>query len=277
MGRSSQPLVEGTPWPVYPIPAACIKNSGGRLCANAASAAGPPSPWKPSAPASHPVEAGTLWKSEWARRRGINDDALFTRPRTFECPEESSLESDKVYSWCLCGIEIVMVSNFYLLHMGLLSKRGPGQAMGVQGHPLPHQLPFLYLHKPCSGTLHVMKPIPKLCSHSIFCILKGVSQIKCIIIYVCTSINRGSNYSSVNVWFGTMSGLRLWMAPEFWAMMKANLLVPGCSLMKPHSLCRGFLFSACEALNLRIKNTLLNCWSHMKPLWPEMWSIKQWR
>jgi len=43
--------------------------------------------------------------------------------------------------------------------------------------------------------------------------------------------------------------------PEFWAMIKATLLVPGWSLMNPHSLWRGLLLSAWNALNLRKKFT----------------------
>lgn len=41
-------------------------------------------------------------------------------------------------------------------------------------------------------------------------------------------------------------------SPEFWAMIKATLFVPGWSLIKPHSLCRGFLLSACDALNMKL-------------------------
>lgn len=40
--------------------------------------------------------------------------------------------------------------------------------------------------------------------------------------------------------------------PEFCAMMKATLLVPGCIRMKPLSRCRGFLVSALKALNMKL-------------------------
>ncbi len=54
--------------------------------------------------------------------------------------------------------------------------------------------------------------------------------------------------------------------PEFCAMMKATLLVPGWILMNPHSLWRGFLLSAWNALNLKyIKSFLTVC------LWVRTW------
>lgn len=43
---------------------------------------------------------------------------------------------------------------------------------------------------------------------------------------------------------------KFWALPEFCAMMKATLLVPGCIRIKPHSLWRGLLDSALKALNL---------------------------
>lgn len=53
-----------------------------------------------------------------------------------------------------------------------------------------------------------------------------------------------------------------WCLPEFCAMMKATLFVPGWIRIKPHSLWRGLLDSAWNALNLNktVRNELEIWW-----------------